>query len=98
VSEHLKDLADASLAAEEAEEALEAGERTQAEEALDRGDAVLAALRGSWGSMGAAERAVVGPSAKAVRERLDAARRRLPKRAALSEGAPEADPEEELEP
>jgi hypothetical protein len=98
VSEHLKELAEASLAVEAAETALGEGEATRAEEALDRADAVLAGLRERWPDMGGGERAVVGPAAKSVRERADASRARLPRRRALSEGRPEADPEEELEP
>jgi hypothetical protein len=98
VTAHLKTLADASLAAEEAEEALGAGEPTRAEEALDRADAVLAGLRDAWPAMAAGERAVVGPAAKAVRERADAARARLPRRRALSEAPAEADPEQEVDP
>lgn len=98
MSEHLKVLAEASLAAEEAEEALGAGEATRAEEALDRADAVLAGLREAWPQMAGAERGVVGPSAKTVRERVEALRARLPKRRALSETAPVEDPEQETEP
>jgi hypothetical protein len=48
--------------------------------------------------MAPAERAIVGPAAAPLRERLDRTRARLPKRRALSEGAPERDPDEELDP
>ena len=58
----------------------------------------LADLRARWVDMSAAERAVVGPAAKAVRERLDAASARVPKRQTLSEAAAEVDPEQEAEP
>lgn len=98
MSEHLKVLADASLATEEAETALGEGEPTAAEEALDRADATLMTLRDAWPSMGPGERAIVGPAAKDVRARADAARKRLPKRRALSEIAPVEDPEQDVEP
>jgi hypothetical protein len=98
VSGPLETLAEASLAVEEAEAALGEGEATRAEEALDRAEAVLAELRERWRAMGPAERAVVGPAAKGVRERAEAGRRRLPRRRALSEGAPEVDPEQDVEP
>jgi hypothetical protein len=48
--------------------------------------------------MPAAERTLVGRTAAPVRRRLDEARARLPRRAALSEGTPEHDAEEEVEP
>lgn len=95
---HLKLLADASLSAEAAEEALAAGEAGSAEESIDGADAALAELRERWSAMTPPERAVVGRAARPVRERLDGLRARLPKRRALSEGAPVADPEQDLDP
>jgi hypothetical protein len=95
---HLKLLAEIGLALNDAEEAAGAGEVTQASEALDRAETDLVTLRGRWIDMSAAERAIVGPAASPLRARLDATRRRLPKRAALSEGAPERDPDEERDP
>lgn len=98
MTDHLKTLADASLHVEAAEQALDAGEPTGAEAALDDADAVLAELRERWPEMSTGQRTLVGTAAKRVRSRADAARARLPKRRALSEGAPEADPEQELAP
>jgi hypothetical protein len=40
----------------------------------------------------------VGAAAGPVRARLDAARARLPRRLALSDGTPERDPEEDADP
>lgn len=94
----LKLLADASLAAEAAEEALASAEAGSAEASIDEADAALAELRGRWGEMTPAEQGIVGRAAAPVRARLDALRARLPKRRALSEGAPEADPEQDLDP
>jgi hypothetical protein len=48
--------------------------------------------------MSPAERTLVGRTAAPLRSRLDAAQARLPRRSALSEGAPESDPEEDAEP
>jgi len=95
---HLKRMADAGLALTEAEEAAGAGELGQAADALDRADAILAGLREEWTAMSAPERAVVGPAARDLRARLDHTRARLPRRSALSVGAPERDPDEEIDP
>jgi hypothetical protein len=94
----LKLAADAGHEVSTAEAALEEGAHETAREALDRAGDVLAALRARWPQMSAAERAIVGPAAATVRERLDAAGARVPARRALSEGAAEADPEEEQDP
>jgi hypothetical protein len=45
-----------------------------------------------------AERAIVGPAASPLRGRLDTTRKSLPRRSAFSEGAPERDPDEDVEP
>jgi hypothetical protein len=95
---HLKRLAEAGIALTEAEEAAGAGELGQADEALDRADAGLSGLREAWAAMSGAERAVVGPAARQLRDRLDRTRSRLPRRTALSVGAPERDPDEEIDP
>jgi hypothetical protein len=95
---HLKRLADAGLALTEAEEAAGAGELGQAADALDRADAILGDLRAAWAAMRAPERAVVGPAAADLRARIDRTRGRLPRRSALSVGAPERDPDEEIDP
>lgn len=94
----LKELADASMAIAEAEEGLAEGANTAARERLDDAAAILAALRGRWPELGAAERAVVGKTAAPLRARLDAAQARLPKATALTDAAPEVDPEAEEEP
>src|SRR3954464_13478617 len=98
VDAYLKLLADAGLALGDAEEAAGAGEATQARDALDRATNALAELRAAWPEMSASQRAIVGRAAAPLRARLDAAGARLPKRAALSEGAPERDPDEEVDP
>ena len=95
---YLKLLADAGLAVGGAEEAAGAGETGQAIEAIDRADEALTALRDAWPAMAPGERAIVGRTAAPLRARVDRVRGGLPKRAALSEGAPERDPDEEIDP
>lgn len=94
----LKTLADVALGVEAAEAFLEEGAAQTAEDRLDTAAAGLDDLRAHWPELGAAQRRVLGAAAGPVRERLDAARARLPKRSALSVAAPEADPEQEIEP
>jgi hypothetical protein len=94
----LKLAADAGHAISTAEEALEDDAYETARDALDRASELLGDLRARWPEMSAAERAIVGPAAKAVRGRLDAAAARVPARKTLSEGAVEVDPEEEADP
>ena len=94
----LKLAADAGHEVTTAEEALREGAHDAARDALDRASDLLGALRERWPSMSGAERGIVGPAAKTVRERLDAAAARIPKRRTLSEGAAEVDPEQEAAP
>jgi len=94
----LKLAADAGHEVSTAEDAVEDGAHDAARDALDRASDALADLRSRWADMSGAERAIVGPAAKSVRERLDAVAARLPVRRTLSEGQAEADPEEEAEP
>jgi hypothetical protein len=94
----LKLAADAGHEVSLAEAALDDEAPQAAREALDRAADVLASLRTRWPSMTAAQRGVIGPAAAAVRQRLDAASTRVPARRTLSEGAAEADPDEELAP
>jgi hypothetical protein len=94
----LKLAADAGHEVSTAEEALPEDAHDAARDALDRAADHLAELRGRWGDMSAPERAIVGPAAKAVRERLDAATARIPARRTLSEGTAEVDPEQDAEP
>lgn len=94
----LKTLADASLDVTAAEEAVDEGAHHTATEALDRVDLALEGLRTAWPELSPAERAVVGPSAKALKERSAAARRRVPRLSALSVGTATSDPEEEEPP
>jgi hypothetical protein len=94
----LKLAADAGHEISNAEAALDEGAHDSARDALDRAGDHLAALRDRWPDMSAAQRAVVGPSAKAVRERLDAAGARIPKRQTLSQAPVEVDPEQEAAP
>ena len=95
---HLKVLAGASLDVEAAEEALTEGANHTARDRIDVAAAALADLREQWPAMSGAERSVVGPAARDVRERLDSAAARLPRLSALSEAPGELDPEEEVEP
>jgi hypothetical protein len=98
VDAHLKLLAEVSLAVERAEAAVGEGGFTGAREALDEAEEGLQALRERWPEMAAAERALVGRAAAPVKQRLDAVARRLPRPSALSEVAPEHDPEQEQDP
>jgi hypothetical protein len=98
VDAYLKVLADAGIALGEAEAAAGEGETGQAAEAIDRSEEALTALRDAWGGMSAAERGIVGRTAAPLRARLDRLRAALPKRTALSEGAPERDPDEDVDP
>jgi hypothetical protein len=98
VNAYLKLLADAGLALAEAEQAAGEGETGQAMEAIDRSEEALTALRDAWTRMSSAERALVGRTAAPVRARLDRLRAALPQRTALSEGAPEHDRDEEIDP
>jgi phage shock protein A len=94
----LKLAADAGVEVSTAEQALDDGVPDLAREALDRAEDILADLRERWPGMSAAERSLVGPAAADLRTRMDAAASRLPRRRALSEGTPEADPEQERAP
>ena len=96
--EHLKVLAEASLAVERAEAAAGDGAFTAAREALDEAELELAALRERWPAMSGAERTLVGRAAAPVRRRLDALAGRMPRSSALSDAAPEDDPEQERDP
>src|SRR5215213_9078665 len=95
---HLKLLADASLEVAADEEALDEGAFHTARDRIDAAGVALGDLRERWLAMSSAERIVVGPAAREVRVRLDAATARVPRLTALSEGAPVEDPEQETEP
>jgi hypothetical protein len=94
----LKLAADAGVEVSAAEAALAEGEAGEAREALDRADDALAALRERWSQMSAAERAVIGEAAGAVRARRDALAGRLPAVRTVTEGVAELDPEQERDP
>jgi hypothetical protein len=94
----LKLAADAGHDISTAEDALDEGAHDSARDALDRAADRLTELRARWPGMSAPERAVVGASAKVVRERLDAAAARIPPRRTLSQAPAEADPEQEAAP
>jgi hypothetical protein len=98
VDAHLKLLAEVSLAVGRAETEAGEGGFTGAREALDEAETGLQELRERWPEMGGAERALVGRAAAPVRQRLDAVARGLPAPSALSQAAPEHDPEEEQDP
>src|SRR4051812_18290205 len=87
VDQHLKVLADASMAVAEAEEAVGEGTFLLASERLDAAREALAELRSRWPAMTGAERRVVGGAARPVRERLDVAAARVPRVRAVSEMA-----------
>ena len=94
----LKLAADAGHQVSVAEEALDDDAPDAARDALDRAADALADLRDRWPSMSAPERAIVGPAAKVVRARLDAAAALVPARRTLGETAAEVDPEQEADP
>ena len=94
----LRTLADAGLALDAATEALDAGEPMTAEEQLDVAGDALETLRAAWPDLPPSGRAIIGPAGKEIRERREALVKRLPKRRALSEGAPEVDPEQDSGP
>jgi hypothetical protein len=98
VDAHLKLLAEVSLAVERAEAAAGEGAFTGAREAVDEARTGLQVLRERWPGMGAAERALVARTAQPVSQRLDAVARGLPRPSALSQAAPEHDPEQEQDP
>lgn len=94
----LKLAADAGVEVSAAEAALEEGAVGAARDALDRADDALAALRERWPTMSAAERAVIGATAKTVRARRDALAARLPPIRTVTEGVAEVDPDQERDP
>lgn len=94
----LRTLADAGLALDAAEEALAAGEPSTAEEHLDAVSSALETVRSEWPQMSKAGRAIVGPAGKQVADRRAALVKRLPKRQSLSDGTPEKDDEQDVEP
>lgn len=94
----LKLAADAGVEVSAAEAALEEGEAGIARDALDRADDALAALRERWSEMSAAERAVIGEAAGAVRARRDLLSAQLPAVSTVSDGVAELDPEQERDP
>ena len=91
-------LAEASLAVDRAETAAGEGAFTGAREALDDAERELATLRERWPGMSTTERALVGRAAAPVRRRLDALAKRMPRPSALSQAAPEHDPEHDRDP
>jgi hypothetical protein len=94
----LKLAADAGVEVSAAEAAFEEGAAGAARDALDRADDALAALRERWSSMSAAERAVIGEAAGAVRARRDLLAARLPPVRTVSDGVAELDPGQERDP
>lgn len=95
---HLKLLAEAGLALGEAEEAIDESAFDAARESVERAEEHLAALRAAWPGMTSTERRIVGAAAKPVADRAAAAVRRIPRRSAFSQGTPEVDPDEDVEP
>jgi hypothetical protein len=95
---HLKALAEVSLAVERAEQAAGEGAFTTARDAVDEAELGLQELRERWPAMSGAERSLVGKAAAPVKQRLDALVASLPRVSALSQGAVEQDPEQDLDP
>jgi hypothetical protein len=95
MDEHLKRLAEVGLELTAAEQALDEGANTGARAHVDAAEEGLDALRAAWPGMSQAERQLVGRTAAPLRERLDAARRRLPRATALVEVAPEPGEEDD---
>jgi hypothetical protein len=91
-------LAEASLAVADAETAVDEGAHHAATERLDEAELGLAELREAWPGMTGSQRAVVGPGAAELKQRIESARRRIPRLSALSVGTAESDPDEESEP
>jgi hypothetical protein len=98
MDELLKALAAVGLDVGAAEEALAEGAAQTARERLTAAEEGLGELRARWPELGERERALVGAAARPVRARLDAAQARVPRRTALSVGAVEADPEQDVDP
>jgi predicted phage gp36 major capsid-like protein len=98
MDEDLKGLADAALLLERAESDAATGAYQGVQESVDRIDALLARLRDRWPAMGAAERRIIGPVARSVRERRDAVAARVPRHRALAVVPGDADPEDEQDP
>lgn len=94
----LKLAGDAGVEISAAEAALEEEAFGEARDALDRADDALAALRERWPAMSAAERAVIGEVAGAVRARRDALVAQLPAVRTVTDGVAELDPEQERDP
>lgn len=94
----LKLTADAGVEVSAAEAALDDGAAGAARDALDRADDALAVLRERWAGMSAAERAVIGEAAGAVRTRRDQLAARLPPIQTVTDGVAELDPEQERDP
>jgi hypothetical protein len=94
----LKLTADAGVEVSAAEAALEQGAAGEARDALDRADDALATLRERWAGMSAAERAVIGEAASAVRTRRDLLAAQLPPIRTVTDGVAELDPEQERDP
>ncbi len=98
MSAHLKTLADASLELEAADAAVDESAWQTATEAFDRAALALDDLRSAWPGFSAPERAVVGPSAAALKRRIELGRARVPRHTALSVGTAVSDPEEDEAP
>lgn len=94
----LKLTADAGVEVSAAEAALEEGAPGQARDALDRADDALTTLRERWPQMSAAERALIGDAAAAVRARRDGVAAQLPPVRTVTDGLAELDPEQERDP
>jgi hypothetical protein len=94
----LKRLATVSEAVAAAEAELADGSAGAATDHLDAADRGLAELRSRWPELPSRERRLLGAAAAPVRGRLDAARARVPRRAALSQAPAVVDPEQEVEP
>jgi hypothetical protein len=98
MDELLKLAADAGHEVSTAEQAADEEAYDSARDALDRAADALQVLRERWPSMSPAERAIIGPSAQAVRDRREACVARVPVRRVVSQGTEVVDPDQDLDP
>lgn len=94
----LKLLAGAGMHIGAGEEAIGEQAWSAARDELDAAEEVLQDLRARWPELSGPEKTIVGKTATPLKARIEAARTQLPKVAAVSEGTPEADAEQDADP
>jgi hypothetical protein len=95
---HLPLLADVNFHVGIAEEACDEGAWVTARNNLDKAEVSFEELRGYWPDFDATERGLFAAMVAPVRARYEATLRRVPVVAAISQGEPEADAEDETPP